>query len=522
MLASVRIRTLSVLLCAAALSNGTQAQNPKLEGLLRKAPSPPNAISYVHVPSLKKLMGEANIPTNLSNDVEEVYLVSDLEISSMKPNWEAGYAVLDKSFDAETLAKAVDGYVDMIGETKVVWTPRQSYLVPGAELPAGAENRMGFLRPARRGLAADWLNSSGTSSIPNYLAAEAKQPEEYLSMLLAVNLKDQFSPLAMTARAKELDTLKGQDPETVGRLFSSIQGVSVIVGRRSLSECILSVEFGESPAAMSSIATALLDEILKYNGTAAPEVLNWKVSVTGNKLSFQGPISADTLDGLLGIFSTQAHAGQVSDAVDAQGQATAGGEPSPSQMVTASKEYFDKVNAYIERVRKYEAQSTGYRAKWDAQQANRIDEIPTLNVDPLAIDYGGNVAGMLRGNASAIQAGNVSAGQQAAGASQSPGIGAYGGEPLSGGSYARGWGGGYGGYYSGYGTGYAAQYARSGGIAGAKMRSYAGRYQVNAQTVISAQQRMAGFGSYKQIINQIDALTGQVRKALTAKYNVQF
>jgi hypothetical protein len=485
----------------------TQAQNPKLEGLLRKAPSPPNAISYVHVPSLKKLMGEANIPSNMSNDVEEVYLVSELDIASMKPNWEAGYAVLDKTVEAETLAKAVDGYVDTIGDKDVVWTPRQSYLVPVGD------KRLGFLRPARRALAAEWIASPGISSMPSYLAAQAQQPEDYLSLLLAVNLKDFFSPLAMTSRAKELNSLEGQDTKAVGNLFATVQGVSVIVGRRSLSECILSVEFGQSPESLKAIANAVLNEILNRNGTAAPEVLKWNVTVKGNTLSFQGPIQADTLDGLLGIFSTQAHAGQVSDAVEGQQQTPQGGGSSAGQVVEATKEYFDKVVVYIERVRKYEAQSTGYRAKWDAQQANRIDELPTLNVDPLAIDFGGNVSGLLRGNASAIQAGNVQAGQLAASAAGTSGD--YGGDPIYGGNV-------WGGYYGGYGTGYAAQFARSGGVAGAQARSYAGRYQVNAQTVIGAQQRMAGYGSYKQVIAQIDQLTGQARKALTAKFQVQF
>ncbi len=94
--------------------------------------------------------------------------------------------------------------------------------------------------------------------------------------------------------------------------------------------------------------------------------------------------------------------------------------------------------------------------------------------------------------------------------------------PISGYGGYGGWGGG--GYYgvSGLGTGYAGQFARSGGLAGAAVRSYAGRYQVNAYTTIGSQARNQGFGSYTEILAQIDQLTANVRKAMTDKYKVQF
>ncbi len=496
MLASVRLLSVIFLLCTVALCGHSEAQNPKLEGLLRRAPSPANSVCYVHVPSLKKLLGEANIPTNMSDNVEEVYLVSELDVGSMAPTWEAGYATLDKSFDPDSLAKAMGGYVDTIGDRKVVWTPRQSYLVPGGE------KRVGFLRPARRTLVAEWLESAVQNPIPAYLDAQAKQPEQFLSLLLAINLKDSFSPVAMASRAKEFDELKGKDPQAIGNLFASVKGVSIIVGRRSLSECILTVEFGQSPADLSSVASVLLNEILNRHGTAAPEVLSWKVSVDGDKLSFKGPISADTLDGLLGIFSMQGHAEQVSEAVAAKSLPTPPSVTSVTQMGPSTKEYFDKVNAFIERVRKYKAQNTGYRAKWNSQQANRIDEIPTLNVDPLMIDYGSNISGMLRGNAASITAGNVSTGQAIAGTVLNSGV-------------ADGYGNGYGGYYGG---GYYGSYGYGSGVAGrVQLHDH-----VNTQMVMSTQQRAEGFGSYKQILAQIDQLTGQVRKSMTAKYQIQF
>ncbi len=161
-------------------------------------------------------------------------------------------------------------------------------------------------------------------------------------------------------------------------------------------------------------------------------------------------------------------------------------EPSQSQVVVASKEYFGKVEAYIDRVRRYEAQTTGYRAKWDEQQARRIDELPTLNVDPQLVNYGADVANVLRNNSTAIRSGNVAAGQVQASQAQSYGYSFY-----------------TDGYYGGF-------YGNSRGAA------------LNNAMTTGAQQRMAGFGSYREAIAAIDKMTGEVRRGLTEKYQVQF
>jgi hypothetical protein len=352
----------------------------------------------------------------------------------------------------------------------VVWTPKQSYVLPVAQ------DRIGFLRPAKRNLMAEWIDGTAHNPIPAYLTAQAKQPEQFLSFMLAVNLKNTFSPANLASRLASFDSLKNQDPQAIGKLLSTVQGISIIVGRKSLSECIFTVEFSQSPASLAAIGSAVLNEILNRQGTSAPEVASWKTKVDGNKLSFQGPISAESLDGVLGIFSIRGFAEEVSEKLVPVSQST---QSSSDATLVASKAYFAKVLAIIERVRKYEAQTTGYRAKWDEQQARRIDELGTLNVDTQLIKYGADVAGILSGNAIAIRTGNVAAGQvQAAQASLNYG---YDGD-----------------YYGGY---YGAQ---------------------RDQTIVGAQQRMGAFGSYRQAIAQIDQMTGEIRRAMTEKFKVQF
>lgn len=483
-----------------------QDKEPALPGLLLRSPAPANAIMYMHMPSLKKLMAEANIPGQLSGNVEEVWLISDLNVASLQPSWEAGYAKMAGDIDADALAATLKGYVDTVGGVKAIWTPSESYLVPLPEM----KGRLGFLRPADRSQLADWVGATeGGNKVPKFLARKAVQPEQNLSLLLAVDLENTFSPVSLESRMATFDALNDQDAMSVAKLLSKVEGMSIIVGRRSLSECILTLEFTESPALLEPFATKLLTEILNRNGTGAPEVANWKASVRGNTLAFQGAISADSLDGVMHIFSVRGHADDVASASagGAAGSAAAGSNAEPGAqpqdsatlMAYTSKKYFDEVNNYIERVRKYKAQSTGYRAKWNDQQARRLEELGTLNVDPQLIDYGANVASMLRGNAASIRSGNVKAGQTVA----AEGLGGYGGEVNVSG-YRNSY---YGGYYGGSTYGY----------------SYRNAYTIaRAEAATSAQQRMAGFGSYKEAQAKIDQLTADTRRAMTDKYQIQF
>ena len=470
--AIVRLLMATYFLSFVSLAVGQEA---KLEKLLHRSPSPANAIGYMHIPTLKKLLTEANIPLTIADGVEDVWLVSELDTASLAPSWEAGYATVTKTLDADKLAVAMDGYVDKVGDQQVVWTPRQSYL-----LPLGT-NRIGFLRPARRSLLASWIDSKEDNPIPAYLMQQAKQPEGFLSLMLAINLKDSFSPAMLKTRIESFESLSKQEPQALAQFLSSVQGLSIIVGRRSLSECILSVEFSESPADFEPHATAVLNEILNHNGTSAPEVESWKTKVQGNTLVFQGPISADSLDGVLNIFSLQSFASQVvreaskpeqTEQTATTEQTAQAGQGGDSRMLAATKSYFTDVKAFVERVRKYEAKTTGYRAKWDQQQARRIDELPTLQVDPQMIDYGVNVASVLRGNGVAIQTGSVNAN-----------AGVHGRGQLSGTTY---WGGYYGDSYG-----------------------------VNRQA-------LAEVGSYNAAMAVIDKLTGEVRRFMTQKYQVEF
>lgn len=481
---------LSASLVAATLSSivsSAEGQEKKLTALLERSPAPANAVLYVNVPALNQLTKDAELSTRVTENVEELWLISDLDFINLHPRWEAGYATLKVPVSAQELASTVSGYVDTIAGHDAVWSPRQTYFMPLQD------NRLGFLRPADRSLLGRWVTPGGDVNDSSYLAKVSDQPESYLSMMLAADLTNLVSAVPLEAKLKNFQSLQAQQPKTVAGILASVRGVSVIIGRKSLSQCILTVEFEKSPSSLKPIASDLLAEILERNGTAAPEVLTWETKVDGDRLTFQGPISETSLTGLLNIFSLLGAAESVSDKFitlsDSPGSET-------EQIAYATKHYFDEVTKRVEQIRKHQSKTTGGMAKWNDQQARQLDEMGTLKVDPVMVQFGSDVASLLRGNALTVRQGNIQAGQIKAS------------ESLSSSTEYR-----VGGYRGGF-------YGGGGGF------SSSGYYNPNStsdyQAVTDANARGNAYANYRSILSQIDKLTGEIRKAMTDKYMIQF
>ncbi|QDT05438.1 hypothetical protein K227x_38380 [Rubripirellula lacrimiformis] len=454
----------------------TLAQTPKLSELLQQLPSKANSIGYVHVPTLIQLSGDSTIVGAMSDNVDEVWFASDLNIGNLKPKWEAGYTISRNQATANTIAKAVDGYVDTVAARDVVFAPSQTYLVPMEN------NRVGFLRPADRSLLASFLKKGAHQAVPEYLAQQSKQPEQYLSFMLAVDLQDVFSPVALAKRVGELrslNSLSTADSADVSRILASAQGVSLILGRKSLSDCILSFEFGQSPAKLEPVAKELFHELSEQNGTSIPELLACTVKMEGNTLKLQGGLKAETLGLLLGIFSAGDHVSDITHSKGDDQVALTKDKVSSSK----TKDYFDHVNLYIDSIRRYSAQTTGARAQWNNINARKIDAMSVLGVDPDMIQYGSTVAAMMRNDALAIQQINIKAGQTKASQSLNQGF-----------QYDS-----YGnvGYYNSYNN-------------------------VNQHRATDAQARGNAYSNYREMLSAIDQLTADLRKTMTQKYNMDF
>lgn len=460
------------LLSALLLINATTLQaQEKLSLLLDRSPAPANAIGYVNVPALNALMADAGFTHRVTENVDSFWFIADLDLHSLRPKWEAGYTNLKSAVNAEAFAKQIGGYVDSVEGTDVIFAPNETYFVPGEE------NRMGMLRPANRKLLAGWLTPSIKVNYSDFLTANAKQPESYLSYMVAIDLGNSVSPVPLAKKLEKLDSLQANPPETVAKILASMEGVSVIVGRRSLDECIVKFQFSRSPTSLKLIANKMLAEILEKNGVAAPEVLTWKLTADETSLSLQGTITESTLSGLMSVFSMES---QARNAVGGMSSASLA-RSAEEQTLYRTKSYFADVNRIVDQTRKHKSKTTGAMARWNDQRARQIDELGTLNVDPDMLQYGINVAELLRGNALTIREGNISAGQT----------------KVNQGLQNNGYYGGGDGYYN---TNSTADY----------------------QNATNAIAQGNSYRNFRETLNQIDKLTAQVRRDMTQKYQTQF
>lgn len=447
-------------------------EKEKIALLLDRSPAQANAIGYVNVPALNKLMDDAGFKSKASSAVEEVWLIADLNLADFRPRWEAGYAVLDEPIDAEKLAGVVGGYVDNIEGRSVVHSPQQTYFIPGIE----DKKRLGILRPTDRKLLGGWLSPSINIQYSPFLNAQANQPESYLSMMLAVDLKNVLSPVPLAAKIETLESLKSNSAKSVSNILASIEGFSVIVGRQSLQQCIVKFHFSSSPASLKLIAPEMLAEILQRTGSAAPEVQTWNATVEGNVLALQGPLTQSTLSGLLSVFSMKSQAERIADRPMFEEN------DKEKQIAYQSKHYFGEVTSIIERTRDHKAKTSGAMASWNDKRARQIDELTTLNVDPEMVQYGSDVAELLRGNALTVRQTNIDAGKVQASQTLNDGY-----------------------YNNGYGYGY---------------------YDYNTtndyQSVTRAVARGNAYGDYRETLSKIDEMTADVRRKMTDKFQIQF
>ena len=458
--------------CVCLLGGVARAQDASMADVLASSPKKANAIFYADVPSLRSLTNGKLVQSDLPESLGEVRIAAELNLKLLQPAWEIGYVTLKGAKSAELIAKSINGYVDSIAGKKVVWSPRQSYLIP-------FENSvLGIVRPTDRKLAASWLSKEATPTSAAYLKQHAGQATKFLSLMLAVDLQDTLSPIAVEQKIESFESLKGKDLQSIATTLSTVRGIQIIIGRKNLDECIISLDFGSSPSLLLPVAKEFFGEVLSRNGTAVSDASKWTASVEGNTLAFRGTISAETIDHLMGIFTLQSQAADLptTELESAQGSV------SESMKLEATKAYFAKSSSIIKRVREYSASNTGDRARWNGQMARRIDDIPTLNVDPELVEFGVKVAAGLRGNMVALQQSNIKAGTQAV-------VDGAGNPQI--------------GYYEGYGYG---------GI----------YYDANSTYKYNAVAQGQGNYMYRELIAKIDEMEAEIRRNMTEKYKVQF
>ncbi len=470
------------------------AAEPTMLDVLKSCPKTANAFVQGDLVALRKLTLGSPLQADLPSNVTRVRIAAELDLEALQPDWEIGYAALDKMPTAEVLAQREAGYVDTLGNRSIVWTPNERYLIPLAD------NVLSIVRPADRKFVGQWLKKDRSNVISPYLQQWAATELANFSTLISVDLEDVVSAEVLIEKLPRAKSLSGRNIQAVAKSISELKGMTIEVAKDALNATV-SIEFKSPATELQPVAKDFFAEVLAVRGISLAEYSSWKVQPTneGKTFVFTGPISAQTLDDLLGMFTLHRGSSSVEAANTPTSSPSTSAPTSESVIAENTKNYFKKVVNTVHRVRDYSANNTGERAQWNGNMANRLDELPTLDVDPQMVMFGAEVAKALRNNMMSMQLVNIA--QGAAAVASDAGTSGF-STATAGGTYA-GSGGGYGGYGS-YG-------------------SYGGNF-VDPNSPVKYYQlgQARGNSSFKELMAQLEQSIADMRRVMTDKYKIQF
>jgi hypothetical protein len=463
--------------------------------VLRSCPKTANAIVQGDMVALRKLTLGSPLHEDLPGNVVRVRIAAELDLESFQPDWEIGYAAVEKTSTAESIAQREGGYVDTLQGRSIVWTPNEMYLVPLAD------NVVSIVRPADRKFVGQWLKKDRSNVVSSYLQQVAGRLTDRQSVSIAVDLEDVLSMGVLNEKLAQSKSLQGKNIEAIAKSLSSVQGITISVASDALEATVL-IDFLNAPTELTPVAKAFFAEVLTARGVQLDEFSQWKMSAVseGKTLSFTGPIASETLDDLLGMFTVHRASRGVTPVTNTDSPAApTSGQTSPSVVAENTRDYFRKVINIVHRVRDYSANNTGERAQWNGNMANRIDEMPTLEVDPQMVMFGAEVAKSLRSNSMSMQLTNIS--QGAAAVAADAGTGAFSTATAVG--TMAGMGYGYGGYGN-YG-------------------SYGGNFvDPNSPVKYYRMGQAQGNTSFKELMARLEQSLADMRRTMTEKYKIQF
>jgi hypothetical protein len=425
----------------------------------------------------------ADLLAELPDHLKRAAIATNIDFDTLGQVWETTTATFDKPIpQVKAIADMQGGYVDQISGKSVVWSPRNRYIVP-----QGIDKVTVHL-PANRPAVARWLRSLGQPAQPlaDYLKKASERAFDGAALVLAVDMADTISATQATAKLATLKSVAtaGLNTEALAKLIGDLHGITFTVTVSDQFMGQLQLDFGSSPAMLSTAGQAMVLEACSRRGVLLPELNEWKPAVEGNSFTLSGPLDAISVINLLSFFtsspSTDDATSQAPPSAGGNSASSASGGSTTASMADASKKYFTSVQRVLSECRNTKGLGPGERGMFNDRLSRKIDNLPLLNVDPALLDYGMNVAQLLRGAAVAIKSANVAAGGQKAVQGSSS-------------SYV-----GY--YYSGYSFNDNSAYNES----------------------LTRQAHAEGMQQHVSNMQQIDNQTAEIRRAMTQKYMIEF
>lgn len=383
------------------------------------------------------------------------------------------YAVLvpDAKTTLESLSSWLPGDIESVSGKTLAHYGNDGYVADtgdGCWLTNGNSNRQAITRWMRNG-----PTPNGNQLSP-YLRTALTSKENTAPVLLAIELQDCIPGRDIRTNLKATDWFKTDAAmETVAKILESVKGITISVSVDNERTGKAVVDFGKDTAVLQPLMDKLVESIMQRVGISANDVQGWKWTTKGNQVIGSGPVSAGGARRLISILDPPS----ITHSISASAAEAPKPEENPSPKI--SLKYCKSVQVLLNDLRQELHSATYNYALYFERYARKIDDLPTLHVDPALLDFSGKVSNSLRYQGEVQRMSSIRAGTQNAQAFASGGVG-----------------------YNGYG------YYRTAGVGTGIANNAAANETAKG----------VRFSEWKQIEDGLVT----IRRAMTEKYQIQF
>jgi hypothetical protein len=396
-----------------ALGLGRPVQAQTFVELSRRLPEDANAVIVVNATAMydsplgkkenwRERFADAgeSAPLMLPPTADRAVLAAELDIASLRPDWEAAVMTLSVDPTVEQIAAARHGATDVIAGIPAAWLP------PNVCIVKFAPKLFGVLTEANRQEASRWIaEATDDTEVPlsPYLEHSVSYADTAgTQMILAVDLAGALRTDVVHAQVAASTALDPVDEATAAKLFADIQGVKfgVIVTDKLIGK--LQLDFADDATSLAPVAKPLALAIVQAAGAMLPEFNDWQAAAKGSSLSLEGELTPAGLRRIFSLLSIDASVIRGDDDVTLQANTPAVAppkQPPTEEELTrkASLRYFKAVDKYIQDSKNLNrADSIQQAAMWLENFARRIDNLPKRNVDPDLLKFGAYVSQTFR------------------------------------------------------------------------------------------------------------------------------
>ncbi|HZZ73607.1 MAG TPA: hypothetical protein VFE24_15245 [Pirellulales bacterium] len=354
--------------------------------------------------------------TIMPANAERGVFASNMDFSFLSPMWETVVLDLDHDPNLKAFALRAGGTVETVQKHTVVALPGNAYAV------AFGGRIVGAMAPASRQTVARWLSEIGARpgvGLSTYLTEAYKYSNDLgTPIIMAIDLENVVTPADVRTMLKANEKYKNLPDEKLAGMADFLAGI------RGLT---LGVTFGEKPFGKVKVdfaskvpftpeeGKAALLNALSNRGVMLDELRDWKPQVSENQISLEGNFTSSGLRRLFSLISpapsfqqAMAKTPTTPPAVNPPAVNPSSANPSTpeeSKMRVASTAYFKDINTYLRdlKIDNADAVTMGSVAMWYNKYASKLDQMPTLDVDPALKQFGAYAADSMRSAASALQ-----------------------------------------------------------------------------------------------------------------------